>query len=172
MKVKPLLAGLLFLTAAHAAAETFAILPANGEIDAPDGFTPLSKSEIAQKYPYRDAPFMVLGNAGRSTTISVNLYNEEISNERLDEKKQELETLLDRMTPGIQWQKREITELNGRKWVYLEFTSHAVDTDIHNMMLITPRLGRMLLFNFNATREDFAAMEQPLRDSMRTISLP
>jgi len=156
---------------AERAAEIFALPSIDGEITAPAGFTPLPKHEILQKYPYRDPPFFVLGNDARTTTIAVNLHSHEISNENLGAAQSEFETLLERMTPGLRWHRREIVELVGRRWILLEFTSHAIDTDIRNLLLITPRLGRMLIFNFNATEEEFARVEQSLRDSMQTIVL-
>ncbi len=49
--------------------------------------------------------------------------------------------------------------------------SRAVDTDIHNIMLVTPFRGGMLMFNFNSTREEFPRMEGALRRSLESISL-
>ena len=54
----------------------------------------------------------------------------------------------------------------------MEMTSNAVDTDIHNIMMLTGIDGKMLVFNFNSTREDFPRYEEELRKSLNSIELP
>jgi hypothetical protein len=44
-------------------------------------------------------------------------------------------------------------------------------TDIYNLMLITPFDGKLLMFNFNATKEDFATQVAALRASVASIRL-
>ncbi|NIP94170.1 MAG: hypothetical protein GWO24_12230 [Akkermansiaceae bacterium] len=61
--------------------------------------------------------------------------------------------------------------LAGRKWIYFEMTSTAVDTNIHNMTLMTGFEGQMLVFNFNSTREAFPRVEKALRKSMNSITI-
>lgn len=50
-------------------------------------------------------------------------------------------------------------------------TSSAVDTDIHNIMLITGIGEEMLVFNFNSTREEFPQVEKALRASIDSIKV-
>jgi len=50
-------------------------------------------------------------------------------------------------------------------------TTNAVDTDIYNIMLFTCYKGKMLIFNFNSTREEFKKYEKDLRKSIRTIKI-
>lgn len=56
--------------------------------------------------------------------------------------------------------------------MHLEFTSNAVDTDIHNSLLATSYGDQMLVFNFNSTREEIKQYREALEASMMTISLP
>jgi len=53
----------------------------------------------------------------------------------------------------------------------MEMTSRAIDQDIHNIVLITSHKGKMLMFNFNSTKNEFPKMESILRDSINTITL-
>ena len=69
------------------------------------------------------------------------------------------------------WKRKEIIEMAGQRWIFLEMTSSAIDTDIYNIMLITPFDGKMLIFNFNSTKEDFAEQEAALRASVASIRL-
>jgi hypothetical protein len=48
-------------------------------------------------------------------------------------------------------------------------TSEAKDTDIHNIMLMTPQQSGFLVFNFNSTREEFPAVEAELRKAIESI---
>jgi hypothetical protein len=138
--------------------------------DPPTGFTPLSADEIAFKYPSARAPRFVVGNKRRSTTIAYDLKPDAIPPDKLEEVSQSLQQTLQRLIPGLIWKERKIIELSGRKWIYLELMSNAVDTDIHNIMLVTPFQGQMLLFNFNSTKEEFPKVEKALRRSLQSIS--
>jgi len=75
----------------------------------------------------------------------------------------------DRVVPSIEWKKSEVIELSGKQWVLMEMTSSAVDTDIHNIMLVTGVEKEMLIFNFNSTKEDFKLHEALLRESVDSI---
>jgi len=139
--------------------------------DAPEGFTPLSADEIALKYPSARAPHFVVGNKRRTTTIAYDLKPESIPADKLDEVRQSFEQTFQRIVPGLVWIERKTVDLSGRKWIYFEMTSSAVDTDIHNIMLVTPFEGKMLLFNFNSTKEEFPKVEEALRRSLQSISV-
>ena len=76
------------------------------------------------------------------------------------------------MIPGIQWKKNEIIEHSGQKWLLMEMTSNAIDTNIYNMLLLTGHEGKMLVFNFNSTKEDFPKYEAALRKSLKSVTIP
>jgi hypothetical protein len=65
-----------------------------------------------------------------------------------------------------------IIELSGRKWVMLEMTSEAADTEIYNIVLATGYKGQLLMFNFNSTKKDFPNFEKALRESIASIKVP
>jgi hypothetical protein len=54
----------------------------------------------------------------------------------------------------------------------METTSSAIDTDIYNIMMLTGYDNRMLIFNFNSTKEDFPKFEKALRASLASIQIP
>lgn len=139
--------------------------------EAPAGFTALSDEEIKAKYPSSRAPRFVLGNASRGTTVAFEIRAHAIPDSALDHAMAAFEQVLSRIIPGIAWKRREIVQRAGQRWIELEATSNAVDTDIHNLMLITPYDGKMLMFNFNSTKEQFPRFEQQLRTSIESIRL-
>jgi hypothetical protein len=107
----------------------------------------------------------------RTTSIAFDLKPNALPADRLPEAKAAFESFFDRRIPRVEWKQKKLIELQGQQWIYLEMTSRAVDTDIHNIMLVTPRYGKMLMFNFNSTREEFPHMETALRKSIQSISL-
>lgn len=157
------------LVGIDASAGTFTLPAAGLAFDAPAEFTELSKVEIARKYPSTHAPGFVVGNAARTTTIAYDLKPQPLPADRLPEVKTEIEAVMERMVPGLQWKARQLIELRGRRWIYLELSSRAVDTDIHNIILITSLKGRMLALNFNSTRSEFPRMEKALRRAIESI---
>ena len=116
--------------------------------------------EIALKYPSARAPHFVVGNRPRTTTIAYDLKEDSIPADKLDEVKESFEQTLQRIIPGLVWKERKIIELAGRKWIYFEMTSTAIDTDIHNIMLVASFQGKMLVFNFNSTKEGFPKLSR------------
>ncbi|MCG8550319.1 MAG: hypothetical protein MI799_07950 [Desulfobacterales bacterium] len=139
--------------------------------DAPNEFTPLSQQLIDRKYPSSRAPKYVIGNESGATTIAYDLKPHKIPPERLNEAKQAFTKMFSRMIPGIKWHENKIIDLTGRKWVYMEMTSHAIDTDIYNIMLFTGYKDQMLIFNFNSTKEEFPQYESDLRESLKSIQI-
>lgn len=137
----------------------------------PDDFTPFSADEIKQKWPTASPPAFAVGNSTRTTSIAYDLKANPARLEDLDKLLGAFAAVFTRVVPGIAWKRREITEIDGRKWAMLELTSNAVDTDIYNIMLITAFRGRMLTLNFNSTKSDFVHMEPALRRSVASLRL-
>lgn len=159
------------LLATVASAATFTIPDTGVSFDAPAGFTQLTAEEIGNKYLSNRAPTFVVGNARRTTTIAADLKPTELPKDKLAEVQASFEKVFDRIIPGIDWKERKLMDLQGQQWIFLEMTSRAVDTDIHNIMLVTPHKGKMLVFNFNSTKGEFPAVEKDLRKSLQSISL-
>lgn len=166
-----ILAILIVLLSAVAQATTISIPDSGVSFDAPADFTPLTPAEIATKYPSSRAPQWVVGNSRRSTTIAYDLQQDRLTPSDLPKVKQAFEQVFERVIPGLQWKKRHIVRIQNQDWVWLEFTSQAVDTDIYNIMLATSREGRLLIFNFNSTKSEFPSVESILRRSIDSITV-
>jgi len=140
--------------------------------EAPEDFKPLGEELIALKWPTNRAPAYVVGTLNGSTTVAYDLKPNKVSQKDLPDLQKTFTQVFNRIIPGIQWKKNEIIQLSGQKWIMIEMTSNAVDTDIYNIMLVTGYEGKMLVFNFNSTKEDFPKYEAKLRKSLRSITLP
>ena len=140
--------------------------------EAPEGFRPLSNELIAAKWPTNRAPAFAVGTPTGGATVAYDLKPNNIPQEALPEMRKSFTELFERTIPGIAWKKNEIIEHSGQKWLLMEMTSNAVDTDIYNMMLLTGFRGKMLVFNFNSTKEDFPKYEAALRRCLTSVKLP
>ena len=169
MKWSLLLSILLCFLAVPAGAAPVKFAEAGVSFESPPGFTALSTRELDLKYPSKRAPAHVVGNKLRSVTIAYDLKPHALQPEDLPEIKATFEAMFERIIPRIEWVDRRILDKQGQQWILFEMTSRALDTDIHNIMLVTPRKGKMLVFNFNSTKEEFPKVEAALRKSLDSI---
>ena len=138
----------------------------------PAGFKALSQEMIARKWPSNMAPRFAVGTPTGKTTVAYDLKPHQVPQDKLGEVQQQFTQMFERMIPGIAWKKNEIIEHSGQKWLMMELTSNAVDTDIYNIMMMTGYEGKMLVFNFNSTKDDFPQHEAALRKSLSSIVIP
>lgn len=156
---------------AYAQADIVEIEGTGVTFEAPDGFEPLSQEYIDLKWPNKNAPRFVIGNERATTTIAYDVKPQDLTGTDLDELRATLEQSLGRLIPGIQWKENAVIEQGGANWVYLEMTSSAIDTDIYNIMMLGGIGQKMVIFNFNSTREDFPQYEKALRESLKSVRL-
>ena len=168
----PLLIAAFFAVSSTLSADPIKVADTQVTFEAPEDFKPLSKEIIATKWPTNRAPAYAVGTPSGTTTVAYDLKPNNIPQEALPEVQKSFTELFERMIPGIAWKKNEIIEHSGQKWLLMEMTSNAVDTDIYNIMLMTGYQGKMLVFNFNSTKEDFSKYEAALRKSLKSVKLP
>ncbi|MBD2100662.1 hypothetical protein [Leptolyngbya sp. FACHB-261] len=144
---------------------------ANGRISfvPPPGFTAMTSEEIAFKFPRGNPPQYVYANERQSVSIAVTFSQSRVSPTELPKLKAAMEPLLERVIPGLQWRTRELVDINNTRWVRLEATSRAIDTDVRNDMYFTSFDGKMLGFNFNSTVEMDQAARADLLKSRDSI---
>jgi hypothetical protein len=138
---------------------------------APEGFTELTKTEIQSKWLRGSPPLYAIGNPRRTTTVAYDIKNHKIPESELEEALNAFEKMFNRVIPGISWKKKEVVVIKGKRWMHLEMTSFAMDTDVYNIILCTPYEGKLLIFNFNSTKEDFPQLQAELRKSIESITL-
>ena len=138
----------------------------------PPDFKVVPKAIADLKWPTERAPRFAVGNERATTTVAYDLKPHQIPQERLPDVQRSFTTLMERAVPGLEWKRNELIELSGQTWLLMEMTSKAIDTDIHNIMLVTGYQDQMLVFNFNSTKADFPKYEAALRTSLESIRLP
>ena len=162
--------GLLCLVNA-AWAQPLAVGNAPVSFEPPPGFVALPQTIINLKWPSKRAPRYVVGDAVGTTTVAYDLKPHRLPQDQMEAIQKAFTQVMERSVPGIRWIKNGIIDHAGQRWLFLEMTSSAVDTDIHNIMLVTGIGEEMLVFNFNSTREAFPQVEQALRASIDSIKV-
>ena len=165
-----LVAGLC-LTISDAHAATFTMEDGAVRFEAPVGFKPLSRKLIETKFARGRPPSFVVGTERATTTIAYDLKATAVAPNQLTAFRKRLTKVLPRIVAGLKWIENKTVKIDGRDFGLMEMTSTAIDTDIHNIMLFTSYQGRLLIFNFNSTREEFPQYEAQLRESIETIRI-
>lgn len=138
----------------------------------PKGFTRTTKEMVDKKYPRGNAPEHVFSNARTTVSIAAGYTpNANLTVEQLPQFKDFMEQTFERNTPGLRWIARGFKEINGNKWIRLEFQSNAVDTEIRNIILMTALDNGLVMFNFNSTVGDYGAHQALLEQSQESVQI-
>lgn len=138
----------------------------------PSGFTPMSKEEIALKFPRTaNPPTYVYANSQRNVTIALTFSPAKVQPEQLPELKAALRPQISKAVPNLEWLKDELIPVNKTQWVRYEFVSPALDTKVHNDAYFTSFDGKMLGFNFNATVAEWDKAQSELMKTRDSISI-
>lgn len=159
--------GVGFVYSLSAAAKTTSALDDKLRFSLPPGFSALSSTEIAAKFPPFRPPQFAYGNAERNVTIAVTHSDSNLSNAQFPQFAAFMKKMLQtRMTVD----EDEIIEIAGRRWIRLAGVAEAVDQPIHNELLMTSLDERALLINLNCVTRLLPKYARPLRalrDSLR-----
>ena len=126
----------------------------------PQDFALMDAGTIAKKYPTAGhRPTEVYTNPGGTINVALNHTGNPAKESDLEGVRQVMDAQFNR--PSIDFMGSEIRELNGKKFVILEFVSQAVDTRIYNLMAIGSLDGRLVMITFNCT-DNFRKNWQPV----------
>lgn len=169
--VAALVALLVLLGPAHAQEK---VVFANEKVSIvlPEKFSRMSKEMIEKKYPRGNAPADVFSNERTTVSIAAGYTpNANLTLEQLPQFKEVMEKTFERNVPGLLWITRGFQEINGNKWVHLEFQSNAVDTEIRNIVLMTALDNGLVMLNFNVTVNDYESYKAVLEKSQKSIEI-
>jgi len=73
--------------------------------------------------------------------------------------------------PTIEFVQSSMPEINGRKYIQLEFVTPAADSKIYNLLQITSLERRLALFTFNCTENYRKDWEATVKEIMQSIEM-
>lgn len=136
----------------------------------PEGFTRMTDEMADKKYPRGNRPKYIYADAKTTTSVAVELAKDaQVAPEQLGDFRAFMENTFSRMVPGARWLKKDYLTIANTKWARLELMGNAIDTEIHNIVLITVLDKKPLIFNFNSTQEEFPKLEKELLKSIGSI---
>ena len=137
----------------------------------PEDFGPLSSKLMEEKYPGSQKPQEVLSNPEGNVTLALNHTQTQIAPLELGERLGEVAQSMEQAQPGLSWDRQELTEINGRLFIRLEFVSPSLDMPIYNQILLTSLDNRMLMIGFNCPSEYQLIWEAGAREIIQSIQL-
>ena len=136
------------------------VLSGKGSMLLPQDFVLMDARSIAKKYPTAGhRPTEVYTNPGGTINVALNHTRNVAKESDLEGVKQVMDAQFNR--PSIDFIGSEIRDVNGKKFIILEFVSQAVDTKIYNLMAIGSLDGRLVMITFNCT-DNFMKDWQPV----------
>jgi hypothetical protein len=133
--------------------ETRNLLDGKIQMLIPTHFGPMSEELIRVKYPKEGRPTIVLSNERGTVNIAVNHTSNVMSPKDLDEVHRAFDRMFRNQYPSATWYRSERTTLNGQECFILELLTPAVDTEIHNIIVVSSLESRMLIISTNLTKE-------------------
>lgn len=148
------------------------VLSGGVEILVPTSFSLLPDDVIAKKYPRENRPTVVYGNPSATLNLVINHSQDGITPAELPDAFAGFSGYFDEVYPGIKWYTKEMQDINGKKFIVLEFQTPAADTEIYNLMFMTEYQSRLLIFSFNCTKpeqEEWQEIATKIRKSVKFL---
>lgn len=169
----PLAVPLALLQEEAALGEKVSLFDGRVSFSPPAGFAKMTEEMMSKKYPELNVPKVAYSNA--ETTVSVVAGFAEERNlrpEQLPEFKDFFSSALEKAVPELQWLKKELVEIDGRRWVHLEYVARrAGSREVHNDTYTTSLDGRIMFFNFNSAVDVYEKSKGVLQKSRATIAV-
>lgn len=135
----------------------------------PDNMGLMPKELAKIKYPSEFRPRVLLTTLDLSTNLGFSLFHRKIQDD-------ELQKMCERMMGAI---KREHADyrflgsqnISGIQGYQFSFRSHAMDTDLFNMMLIAQVGEQTVLGNFNCLYKDYESWKELILATWKTIQV-
>ncbi len=134
----------------------------------PEGFELMDAGMLASKYPQAGhRPEEVYTNKEGTINIALNYTQNKAEEKDLPDIQKTMEKQFNH--PTIEFIQSSMQEINGRKYIRLEFVTPAADSRIYNLLQITSLEGRLAMFTFNCTenyRKDWEATGKEIMQSI------
>lgn len=146
------------------------VLSGKATILLPYEFELMDTEMVSSKYPIAGhRPKEVYTNKEGTINIALNYTQNKTEEKDLQEVKKTLESQLNQ--PTIEFIQSNTQEINGQKFIQLEFITPAADSKIYNLLQITSFEGRSVLFTFNCTVDNLKGWEAIGKQILQSIEM-
>ncbi|CRG51413.1 Uncharacterised protein [Yersinia wautersii] len=142
-------------------------IPEQGiSLNIPKGFLRMDETMKKYKYPSDNRPQVVFTNERGTVNLAMSAGILPLKIEQLDGYKDLLLHAMRNYQPAAE---SVIVDKGQKAWL-LNFISKAIDTDIHNVMLITSFMDRGVIIAFNSTEELWNTYSDSAKASLLSIT--
>ncbi len=119
----------------------------------PDGWTQMPKEYARVKYPSEFRPGIIVTTSDLKINMGFTVFPEKIQSDDIAKMTENIRAAIHRSYPDYpMYQCMELEKIKG--W-YFDFRSHAMDSDLYNMILMAPVDKKLLQSSFNCPYKDY-----------------
>ncbi len=120
----------------------------------PESFEEMSKEDAKIKYASPEIPKIIFTSECGSVNFTFDHIEAPFYESMIEEAEEELFEMVKFTYPEAKFFDNGIRSINGKKVVFLDFTSSAPDGEIYNLMFLMELQKRPLMASFNCLQED------------------
>ena len=139
----------------------------------PESFTDMPLEIARIKYPAEQRPKIIKMNEDGSINITLGLYPEMLKKEAVQECIDTLQTVIERMNPANRFFEKQVLVEEQLTVGYFDYKSNALDSDLYNIMFVTPIAGKTMLGTFNckmSDKDDWSILALQMMMSIKDLS--
>jgi hypothetical protein len=129
--------------------EEFTFFDAKMAIRLPKEFTDMPINFAKLKYPSEQRPQIIKMNEDGSVNFTFSLYPDKLKEEEIEDCIRTLKAAIERMNPAHLFFELQVLEQDELKVGYFDYKSNALDSDLYNILYVTPIGGRIMMGAFN-----------------------
>jgi hypothetical protein len=141
------------------------------KVHLPKGFGVMADELAKIKYPSSDRPQIIKSNGQGSVSIAFNRIAGSVSDEQVEEIKDGLKFILQRLNPSYLFFEEGVEDIGDRKIGFFEFKSPSLDQTIFNLMFFTVREKDLIHGVFNCTFEEHEPWRPIARQIMSSVRI-
>lgn len=136
-------------------------------INLPDNMGIMPEDLARIKYPSEFRPQIILTTVNLSVNMGFNLLRRQAAKGEMEEVVKRMEAAIERDHPDYRFYGHQ--KMVGLEGYWFAFRSHAMDSDLYNMMLAAVLDENTVLVNFNCPYKDYKNWEQVVLLMWKTI---
>lgn len=143
-------------------------------IKLPKEFTDMPLNFAKIKYPAEQRPQIIKMNEDGSINVTLSLYPEKLKKEDVPDCIAALKAVINRMNPANLFFELKTEQNEALTVGYFDYKSNALDSDLYNIMFVTPIAGNTMLGTFNcrmSDRENWQMIALQMILSIRDLTL-
>lgn len=133
----------------------------------PDNMKQMPKEFARVKYPSEFRPHMIITTLDLSVNMGFSIFPNGVPSDDLPHLAEHMRVAIHRANPACQmFSCKELHKIPGS---WFAFRSHAMDTDLYNMILATTVNGKLLQGSFNCCYKDYSIWKEVVLMMWETI---